>query len=99
MSLVLYSSTDEDEEIDRTTSHKRFKYGITVTESYRAPPFHFRQQLPPVNIQLANEIDLSEKDFTTQQNDRSRLFAHERGNWALSVFALGTISFSILYSN
>ena len=67
---------------------------MTVTESSQAPPFDFRPQLPPVHIQLANEIDLSEKDLATQQTDRSRLFAHERGNWALSVFAFGKISLS-----
>lgn len=34
-----------------------------------------------------NEIDIFEKDHVDQANDRQRLFAHERGNWSVSVFS------------
>jgi hypothetical protein len=50
-----------------------------------------RRDLPSANIQLLNEIDLSEKDLESKQTDRTRLFAHERGNWPLSIFVLGRI--------
>ena len=43
--------------------------------------------MPSVHIELANEIDLSEKDRITETSDRRRLFGHERGHWAVSVFA------------
>jgi hypothetical protein len=49
-----------------------------------------RLKLPSVNLQLENEIDLSEKDFNTT-TDRIRLFPHERGNWALSIYSFGKI--------
>lgn len=67
MSLVLYSSSDEEEVKEK--SAKRIK-------------------LPSVNIQLDNEIDLTEKESQIK-NDRTRLFAHERGNWALSIYTFG----------
>lgn len=70
MSLVLYSSSDSDDEEKKNP--KRLK-------------------LPSVNLQLENEIDLSEKDFVSK-NDRIRLFAHERGNWALSIYSFGKTS-------
>jgi hypothetical protein len=50
-----------------------------------------RLKLPLVNLQLKNEIDLSEKDVITQ-TDRIRLFSHERGNWALSIYSFGKTS-------
>ncbi|CAF1138654.1 unnamed protein product [Rotaria sp. Silwood1] len=72
MSLVLYSSSESDDDYDNQQNNniKRFK-----------------PQLPSVNIQLENEIDLTEKDFQIQTNDRTRLFPHERGNWSLSIYA------------
>jgi hypothetical protein len=70
MSLVLYSSSDSDDEEKKNP--KRLK-------------------LPSANLQLENEIDLSEKDFVSK-NDRIRLFAHERGNWALSIYSFGKTS-------
>lgn len=69
MSLVLYSSSDSEDE--QTNERKRFK-----------------PQLPSVNIQLENEIDLSEKGPVIE-TDRTRLFPHERGNWALSIYTYG----------
>jgi len=74
MSLVLYSSSDSDDE--KTN----------------------RKCLPSVNIQLENEIDLSEKDFLTK-GDRTRLFSHERGNWALSIYTFGKIFILLINKN
>ncbi|CAF3281776.1 unnamed protein product, partial [Rotaria sp. Silwood2] len=71
MSLVLYSSSESDDDYDNQRNNiKRFK-----------------PQLPSVNIQLENEIDLLEKNFQIKTNDRIRLFPHERGNWSLSIYA------------
>ncbi|CAF1081611.1 unnamed protein product [Rotaria magnacalcarata] len=71
MSLVLYSSSSDSNDDENDAKHKTKR---------------FKPQLPSANIQLANEFDLSEKDFQTK-NERSRLFPHERGNWALSIYA------------
>lgn len=57
-----------------------------------------RIKLPPVNIQLKNEIDLREKEPETK-TDRTRLFAHERGNWALSIYTFGKNFQYFLYKN
>ncbi|CAF1236073.1 unnamed protein product [Rotaria sordida] len=74
MSLVLYSSSSEsDNNDDNDNQRNNIK--------------RFKPQLPPVNIQLENEIDLFEKNFQIKNNDRTRLFPHERGNWSLTIYA------------
>ena len=51
-------------------------------------PKRFKSQLTSVTIRLENEIDIYEKDCGNE-NDRTRLFPHERGNWALAIYAYG----------
>ncbi|CAF1049366.1 unnamed protein product, partial [Didymodactylos carnosus] len=46
--------------------------------------------LPSVKLHLSNEVDYFETDHvdnTNEHDGRKRLFAHERGNWATSIFA------------
>lgn len=53
-----------------------------------------RLKLPPINLQIQNEVDLDEKQPETN-TDRIRSFPHERGNWALSIYAFGNLSFCL----
>ena len=55
-----------------------------------------RLKLPSVNLQLKNEVDLEDKESVAANTDRIRSFPHERGNWALSIYAFGKriVSFS-----
>lgn len=73
MSLVSYSSTSSESD-DENGKKSNVK--------------RFKSELPSAKIQLNNEIDVYEKDYQTK-NERSRLFPHERGNWALSIYTYG----------
>lgn len=43
---------------------------------------------PSVNIEIKNAVDLSEAE-PVGNTDRIRSFPHERGNWALAIYAFG----------
>lgn len=45
-----------------------------------------RVKLSPVKIQLKNDVTSTEQ-INSNETDRIRLFPHERGNWALSIYS------------
>lgn len=46
-----------------------------------------RLKLPSANIQLENQLVDSSEQIHSNETDRIRLFPHERGNWALSIYS------------
>ena len=69
-------------------SRRLVEYSSSDSDDEKEKKRSKRLKLPPVNIELKNKIDLSEGQPLVN-TDRIRSFPHERGNWALAIYAFG----------